>query len=146
MMRARLIHRSEQPAVSHRWLLAALFAALVIAGLLGMHTFSTAHSDVHVTAAPMGATAMSAEHVHAATGSMDAEADSGCPDCGQSGSHHAMIMACVLGLLVTLLLVCRAKPSPVRASAQRIVAPFLRAVGTLPPRPPSLLVLSISRT
>lgn len=158
MMRARLIHRSEQPAVSHRWLLAALFAALVIAGLLGMHTFSTAHSDVHVTAAPMGATAMSAEHVHAATGSMgnehmhaasgsmDAEADSGCPDCGQSGSHHAMIMACVLGLLVTLLLVCRAKPSLVRASAQSIVAPFLRAVGTLPPRPPSLLVLSISRT
>ena len=170
MMRARLIHRSEQPAVSHRWLLAALFAALVIAGLLGMHTFSTAHSDVHVTAAPMGPTAMSAEHVHAATGSMgnehmhaatgsmgnehmhaasgsmDAEADSGCPDCGQSGSHHAMIMACVLGLLVTLLLVCRAKPSLVRASAQSIVAPFLRAEGTLPPRPPSLLVLSISRT
>jgi hypothetical protein len=158
MMRARLIHRSEQPAVSHRWVPAALFAALVIAGLLGMHTFSTAHSDVHVTAAPMGATAMSAEHVHAAsgslgnehvhaaTGSLGAEVDSGCPDCGQSGSHHAMIMACVLGLLVTLLLVCRAKPSLVRASAQSIVFPFLRAVGTLPPRPPSLLVLSISRT
>jgi hypothetical protein len=40
MMRARLIHRSNQPAVSHRWLPAALFAALVIVGLLGMHTFS----------------------------------------------------------------------------------------------------------
>jgi len=99
------------------------------------------NEHMHAATWPMGN-----EHMHAATWTMDAEADSGCPDCGQSGSHHAMIMACVLGLLVTLLLVCRAKPSRVRASAQRIVAPFLRAVGTLPPRPPSLLVLSISRT
>lgn len=145
-MRARPIQRSDQPSVSHRWLLAALFAALVIAGLLGMHTFSTAHSDVHVVAASTGATAMDAEHMHAASGSMDADAGSGCPDCGESGSHHAMVMACVLGLLVTLLLVCRVKPSRVRTRAPSIVAPFLRAVGTLPPRPPSLIVLSISRT
>lgn len=150
-MRVRPIQRSEQPPASPRWLFAALFAALVIAGLLGMHTLSTAHSDSGVAAVSMGTgsmgtASMDADHVHAAPGSMDADADPGCLDCGTSNSPHAMIMACVLGLLVTLLLVCRAGPGLVRARGPSIVAPFLRAAINLRPRPPSLTVLSISRT
>ena len=146
MMHPQPTQPTQQPRVSSRWLFAALFAALVIAGLLGMHTLSTAHSDVHVTTASAVTTTTDAEHVHAASGSMDADADAGCLDCGQRGSHHAMIMACVLGLLVTLLLVCRAKPSLVGSFGPSIVAASLRAAGALPPRPPSLIVLSISRT
>lgn len=146
MMRPQTTQRIQQPPVSARWLFAALFAALVIAGLLGMHTLSTAHSDVHVAAASTGTTTMDAAHMHSAPGSMDADADSGCLDCGQGGSHHAMSMACVLGLLVTLLLVCRARPSLVGSRGPSIVAPFLSAVGALLPRPPSLITLSISRT
>ena len=170
-MRVRLIQRAEQPSASPRWLLAALFAALVIAGLLGMHTLSTGHSDSPVAAISMGTVStgtasmstastgtasmgtvstgtasMDADHGHAAPGPMEADADSGCLDCGTSDSPHAMIMACVLGLLVTLLLVCRAGPGLVRARGPSIVPPFLRAAITLRPRPPSLTVLSISRT
>lgn len=155
-MRARLIQRSEQPSASPRWLLAALFAALVIAGLLGMHTLSTGHSDSRVAAismgtismgtASIGTASMDADHGHAAPGPMEADADSGCLDCGTSDSPHAMMMACVLGLLVTLLLVCRTGPGLVRARGPSIVAPFLRAAISLRPRPPSLTVLSISRT
>ncbi|MGA1827334.1 DUF6153 family protein [Microbacterium sp.] len=161
MMRVRPIQQSEQPPASPRWLLAALFAALVIAGLLGMHTLSTAHSDSRVAAismgtasmgtasmgtASIGTASMDADHGHAAPGPMDADADSGCLDCGTSDSPHAMMMACVLGLLVTLLLVCRTGPGLVRARGPSIVAPFLRAAISLRPRPPSLTVLSISRT
>jgi hypothetical protein len=156
MMRVRLIQRSEQPSASPRWLLAALFAALVIAGLLGMHTLSTGHSDSRVAAismgtismgtASIGTASMDADHGHAAPGPMEADADSGCLDCGTSDSPHAMMMACVLGLLVTLLLVCRTGPGLVRARGPSIVAPFLRAAISLRPRPPSLTVLSISRT
>ncbi|WP_292827991.1 DUF6153 family protein [Microbacterium sp.] len=155
-MRVRLIQRSEQPSASPRWLLAALFAALVIAGLLGMHTLSTGHSDSRVAAismgtismgtASIGTASMDADHGHAAPGPMEADADSGCLDCGTSDSPHAMMMACVLGLLVTLLLVCRTGPGLVRARGPSIVAPFLRAAISLRPRPPSLTVLSISRT
>lgn len=155
-MRVRLIQRSEQPTASPRWLLAALFAALVIAGLLGMHTLSTGHSDSRVAAismgtismgtASIGTASMDADHGHAAPGPMEADADSGCLDCGTSDSPHAMMMACVLGLLVTLLLVCRTGPGLVRARGPSIVAPFLRAAISLRPRPPSLTVLSISRT
>ena len=155
-MRVRLIQRSEQPSASPRWLLAALFAALVIAGLLGMHTLSTGHSDSRVAAismgtismgtASIGTASMDADHGHAAPGPMEADADSGCLDCGTSDSPHAMMMACVLGLLVTLLLVCRTGPGLVRARGPSIVVPFLRAPISLRPRPPSLTVLSISRT
>lgn len=142
-MPTQLIQRSEESPGSHGWLLAALFAALVIVGLLGMHTLSTAHAESPVA---MGAMAMDADHVHAASGSMDADTDAACLDCGTSGPHHAMIMACVLGLLVTLLLVCRAKPGLVRTHGPSIVAPVLWPAIELLPRPPSLTVLSISRT
>ena len=150
-MRVRLIQRAEQAPASPRCLLAALFAALVIAGLLGMHTLSTGHSDSPVAAISMGTAStgtasMDTDHGHAAPGSMDTDADSGCLGCGTSDSPHAMIMACVLGLLVTLLLVCRTGPGLVGARGPGIVAPFLRAAITLRPRPPSLTVLSISRT
>jgi hypothetical protein len=140
------IQRSEQPPVPHRWLLAALFAALVIAGLLGMHTLSTAHTEMQVAAASTETAAMDAEHVQVASGSMDPDTDSGCLECGTSDSHHAMIMACVLGLLVTVLLVCRAKPGLIRARGPSIVTPFVRSAVRLLPRQPSLTVLTISRT
>lgn len=138
--------RSDHAPVSHGWVQTALFAALVIVGLLGMHTLSTAHTDSTVAAVSPGAMAMDADHSHAALGAVPAETDLGCLDCGSSDSHQAMIMACVLGLLVALLLVCRAKPGVVRIRRQSIVALFLRSALTLQPRPPSLTILSISRT
>ena len=145
-MRAQPILRCEQPPGPHRWLLAALLSALVIAGLLGMHTLSTAHSELRVAAVSTDRGAMDAQHMHIASASLDTGAVSGCPTCGRSDSHQAMIMACVLGLLVTLLLVCRAKPGLVRTRGPAVVAPFVRATVALLPRPPSLTALSISRT
>jgi hypothetical protein len=127
-------------------LLTALFAALVIAGLLGMHTFSTDHAESQMPAVSIAPGAMDADQMHATAASADSDAESDCLDCGPSDSHHAMIMACVLGLLVTLLLGCRAQPSLVRPRGPSIAAPFLRAAVALMARPPSLSVLSISRT
>lgn len=145
IMYSRPTQPPVQPPRSARWLLVTLFAAAVITGLLGMHTFSTTHADVFLSAAPAGATSH-AEHMHHSPPSAQAHPEADCGDCGQSGSHHAMAMACVLGLLVTLVLVCRARPSLVGGRGPSIVAPFLRAASTLLPRPPSLIVLSISRT
>ena len=134
-----------QPPGIPRWLLVALLAAAVITGLLGMHTLTTTHSDVFLSAAPAEAAAH-AEHSHLSLPSIQAHSDADCVDCGQNGSPHAMAMACVLGLLVTLVLACRARPSLVRGSGPSIFAPFLRRASTLLPRPPSLIDLSISRT
>ncbi|WP_137843227.1 DUF6153 family protein [Microbacterium sp. 2FI] len=136
--------------VSRPLLLTVLFAALVITGLLGMHTLTTAHAQHSVAVSTATVTAhvdpVHADHLHAEAATPDTHGDEGCADCGSSGSHHAMFMACVLGLLVTILLVSRVKPALLRVRGSGTVARFLRAVVLPPPRPPSLAYLSISRT
>lgn len=87
-----------------------------------------------------------ATHDHVSMMDEHAAADSGCVDCGSTGGHEALMLACVLGLMVTLLLLIRPGIGlfRVRGPSQRMVlslAPVARS-----PWPPSLHELSISRT
>ena len=118
-------------------LLIALTAALIV-GLLAMHALNspTAHAE---PAAAVSVHESGAAHDHDAP-----PTETGCPDCG---GHDAMLaMACVLALLVVSLLFLLPRTSVswggvfVRAGPLFVAGPAALA------RPPSLLVLCISRT
>lgn len=128
---------AASPAGFWRWVLVALFAAAVIAGLLGMHTLSTAHQGPTITSS----VAIDQGHTH-----HDQPATSSdCADCS-GGDHDALMMICVLAVLAALIFF-----SPSLRSVLHIRGPnHHRAVAAAPlprlQRPPSLVELSISRT
>ncbi|WP_141931965.1 DUF6153 family protein [Microbacterium sp. SLBN-146] len=140
------LDRTQQSSRSPLWFIAALFAGLVIVGLLSMHTIATAHAGVPGHASSTGITAPHPDHLHDSSLPMGDDAATACESCNENGPHHAMVMACVLGLLVTLLLVHRPAALLIRERGPSVLIQFLHALGTLLPRPPSLIVLSISRT
>ncbi|MDO8383948.1 MAG: DUF6153 family protein [Microbacterium sp.] len=133
--------RVARPPEFWRWALDVLFAAGVMIGLLGMHTLSVGHGDPAMTT-------VSAAAAHDQMSMMDehAAAESGCVDCGSTGGHEALMLACVLGLMATFLLLIRPGIDlfRVRGPSLRMVA-FLASVARSP-WPPSLHELSISRT
>ncbi|WP_251453552.1 DUF6153 family protein [Microbacterium sp. Marseille-Q6648] len=141
-MSPTLTRRHAQPPVFWRWAASALLAALVVLGLLGMHTLSTAHGDTGLT------TVAAAEHshAHAVTESGATDAEVGCADCGAGHDHSAMMLACALALMVAMILIGR-----VGRAMRHHRHPILVIGGDRPPvepspRPPSLVELSISRT
>lgn len=135
--------RVVRPPMFWQWAMSVVFASLVLVGLLGMHTLSVSHSE----SSPVAATSMEGGHGHDALAGSSGSLDVGCADCGATGEHDALMLACVLGLLVTILLAVRAGPRVIRSFGRpRIVAIALRSPILTPSRPPSLLELSISRT
>ncbi|CAG7600846.1 DUF6153 family protein [Leucobacter soli] len=153
---------------SPRCLISFGLLALVLAGLFGMHVLggSAGHGshDTRPLAALIGGDhkiadiGMSGSVVMAvekhASGMMaapdPAPGDTRCPGpCGDSDPGHVMLMVgCVLALLASVMLLIA--PLVRRHSWCSLVLAtrsLLRAGTVLPrPRPPSLLVLSISRT
>ncbi|MFT4124436.1 MAG: DUF6153 family protein [Microbacteriaceae bacterium] len=147
-------------------LLSAAAASLIIAGLLGMHTLTTSHDAAMLT----GTISSAAQAVSAAVGSdgpattadatmsaagmspagAPATADGHCVsgDCGTSMPDHTMLTMCVLALLsVAIVLLAPAVLARFRTGTpfpQPSPALLLRTLP--PPHPPSLHVLSISRT
>ena len=118
-------------------ILIALTAAL-IGGLLAMHALNdpAAHAD------PPAAVAV---HEAGAAHGIDAPpAGEGCPDC--AGQETMLAMSCVLALLVVSLLFLVPRPTGMRGVVSSRTGPVSAAGRTAPPRPPSLLVLCISRT
>lgn len=118
-------------------LLIALTAALIV-GLLAMHalTAPTAHAEP--------AAAVSVQETGTAHGHDAPPADDGCPDCG---GHEAMLaMACVLALLVVSLLFLLPRAGISWGVVFGRAGPLFIAGRAVPSRPPSLLVLCISRT
>ena len=118
-------------------LLIALTAAL-IAGLLAMHTLHapTAHAE---PAAVVSVLESGAGHGHDMP-----QTDTGCADCG---GHDAMLaMACVLALLVVSLLFVLPRAGLSWTAGLGLAGPRLFVGRTARCRPPSLLVLCISRT
>ena len=118
-------------------LLIALTAALIV-GLLAMHalTAPTAHAEP--------AAAVSAQETGATHGHDGPPADDGCPDCG---GHEAMLaMACVLALLVVSLLFLLPRAGITWGVVFGRAGPLMVAGRAALSRPPSLLVLCISRT
>ena len=118
-------------------LLIVLTAALIV-GLLAMHALTPPAGN----ASP--AAAVSVHEVGAAHGHDAPPADDGCPDCG---GHDAMLaMACVLALLVVSLLFLLPRAGISWGAVFGRAGPLMVAVQAALPRPPSLLVLCISRT
>jgi hypothetical protein len=118
-------------------LLIALTAALII-GLLAMHALN------HPTAHAEPAAAVSVQESGAAHGHDAPTTDAGCPDCG---GHDAMLaIACVLALLVVSLLFLLPRASVDWGGVVGRAGPLFVAGRAALSRPPSLLVLCISRT
>lgn len=132
----------------HRVLLTFTAAFVLIAGLLAMHTLST--GDAHIES---GVTAAAGHDQLASSATMDSAAveDGHCPgDCGTPGNmpgHSMLLMVCALALLAAVIIVL-APALLTRLSTTLGMTVLVRDVArALPrPRPPSLLVLSISRT
>lgn len=125
---------------------------LLIAGLLGMHTF-TADTAGHGTAAVSQATTVlnhDAERSSTAAAGSDSSirCDDACHMSVQPGHGHTdMVDACVLALLVGVLLLIPPMLWYRLSPLVRLTASSWRLVATtLLPRPPSLIFLSISRT
>ncbi|WP_169580989.1 MULTISPECIES: DUF6153 family protein [Microbacterium] len=139
-MNAIVLNPVQRPRV-WRWAVAVLFTVGVMAGLLGMHTFSAGHSGP-------AAGAMSVEIEAHSHGDSDREGDAGlggCADCAHP-EHHELVMACVLALLATLLVLVvpsSAASTGRDAPSRRGPPAIVRAIGA---RHPSLHELSISRT
>ena len=132
------------PPMLWRWMLSVLLAALVMVGLLGMHTLMTGHPEAPMTAV----SSISAEHGHGPSSDTGVVAETACADCAPGAAHDALMAACVLGLLAVVLWAARSGPGVIRGRS-RGPSPLARVVGVLLsvlPRPPSLLDLSISRT
>ncbi len=140
-----------------RRLAVALFAVpAILVGLLGMHVLTTggmgepmaaAISAIHAAAAAP----FSADRTDMAMGEVSPPAPAPLPldnCCGLCGPRHGMLgMACVLALLVALVLLTLhlvlAGWQPLGRHAAALLA---KAAALAPPSPPSLHVLSISRT
>ena len=118
-------------------LLIALTTALIV-GLLAMHALNTPTTHAEPAAA-VAVHDTSAAHGHDAP-----PADDGCPDCG---GHEAMLaMACVLALLVVSLLLLLPRAGVGWGVAFGRAGPLFIAGRAALSRPPSLLVLCVSRT
>ncbi|MFH8253141.1 DUF6153 family protein [Microbacterium sp. B2969] len=132
-----------------RALIGVAFALGVIVGLLAMHTLSGGGEQGH--GSTPAAVAAGADMHSAGVSEHSGMADLESCDCGTSDPAHGqsmLAMACVLGLLITLLVLAipvalgrvDARDSLLGFAIERAGRALARA------RPPSLYVLSISRT
>lgn len=147
----------------HRLLLTFTTALLLIAGLLAMHTLTDmltlghADSSTVTSGSPSGlhdsgATVEAVSMFEATTAlGQDARTEHCSGDCGDAGGvpdHSMLMMVCVLALLAAVIVLL----APMLLALLGVAMALLRLHGrtvlaALPhPRPPSLLVLSISRT
>lgn len=141
-----------------RLLLAAPIALAIITGLLSMHVLTGSHQ-------PALASEISAMSTHSQVGSAPAAADDtpmtaaaaegagghcqdGCGSPAGKPDHSMLMMVCVLALLaaVIVLLAPTSRALLTYAVARSRSHTRTLLVGLPHPRPPSLLVLSISRT
>ncbi|WP_136708050.1 DUF6153 family protein [Agromyces sp. H66] len=148
MSTIRVLVRSRSQA--GRLILSLLAAIGVIVGLLAMHTISSqgpahGHSTEASTGQQVEESSIGAVPVWAA---IDAEP---CGDSCASPSHgpdHSMLMVtCVLALLVVLIVLAPPSMLAKLASALALWRRYAIVLGRVArPRPPSLSLLSISRT
>ena len=125
-------------------------AVALIAGLLAMHTLTA--GNAHLESAP--AISSAADHDQAMAGpavegtAIDAGHCLG--DCGAPGNmpnHSILMMVCVLALLAAVIIVLAPALLARLSMSLGVVVLVADMPRALPrPRPPSLLVLSISRT
>ena len=132
-----------------RLVLALTVAPAVLAGLLAMHVLSGSGGESAV-AGHHAMTFVEAADIHTATGVMDHHADASSagvcgPDCERD--HQMSAAACVLAILVAAFALA-ISAGWFRTGWLLRPARYLSLLSWSPaePTPPSLLVLSISRT
>lgn len=131
----------------HRIFLTLGFAVALITGLLAMHTISAGHT--HIESAQ---TASASDHGLNAVAMDGTVGDTGhcVDDCGAPGpmpDHSMLLMVCALALLAAVIVaVAPALFARLGVSLSLPVLVRNAARALRPARPPSLLVLSISRT
>lgn len=149
----RLIRGRGESLPTRAFFVAIAAALMIITGLVGMHTLSAGMADPsmsavsHDTAAPLHAT----QTMHAVSTADDTvqACHGACSTTDAPPSQHdAVMMACVLALLVGFAFLIPAfltYRTLVFPKKLQLVSTHLRNHSLLP-RPPSLIVLSISRT
>ncbi len=125
-------------------------AVALIAGLLAMHTLTA--GITHLESAPAMSSAAVHDQAMAGPAVEGTAVDTGdcLGDCGVSGNmpnHSMLMMVCVLALLAAVIIVLAPALLARLAMSLGVVVLAVDVPRALPrPRPPSLLVLSISRT
>lgn len=141
-------------SIVHSWssfarlLMAVAVSLAVIVGLLAMHTLSTADSAHGSRHAEVATEAHGTAQMPIAGQSADAGPQPcDCVEPAPAPAHSMLLMSCVLALLVVLLLLAPPSLVGTLGALRSIGTGVARAHGALArPQPPSLLVLSISRT
>lgn len=132
------------PTMAGRLLVSLFAGAAIIVGLLAMHTMNADADDMAPTSAVSVGAVMPDHHAHVAATAGGVDCGIACP--GDMPSHDMSVMACVLALLMLLLVI--GVPAIVRLrTAAAPPGPASRWPSTaIAAQPPSLQVLSISRT
>ena len=142
-------HARLTPGV-RRFLLAAPIALAIITGLLSMHVLASetsamsTHSQVGSAPAAADDTPMTAAAAEGAGG----HCQDGCGSPAGMPDHSLLMMVCVLALLAAVIvLLAPTFRALLTYAVDRSRSHTRTLLAGLPhPRPPSLLVLSISRT
>lgn len=119
----------------------------ILVGLLAMHVLTTGPSHAADAHGSIGHASMAAdESVSAHTLTAHSHETTDCDSvCG--ADHDMLGMACILALLMTALIVTVRLTLLRWSSPPPIASTIMARISALaPPQPPSLLVLSISRT
>jgi len=131
------------PHRSHLWVLTVVLG--IVLGLLGMHTLS-GDAMGHGPGMSMSAAHASATAPHAAAPHVSSGAP-GAADVSDPPLHSSMLMSCVLALLAALTLIVPPTASVgLRPRLHRMPGSRASLTRAAPPRPPSHIVLCISRT
>lgn len=136
---------------SDRWFVAMFSVLAILVGLVAMHVLTGGMNEATAVSLP---TASAIHHAHEvpAPADMPMTPSHGAPagDCGGGPcmpGHDMLNMLCVLALLVTVILFALQLLLSGWPALTRVVSTLQRnAVALAPPAPPSLHVLSISRT
>ncbi|WP_309708983.1 DUF6153 family protein [Pseudolysinimonas sp.] len=125
-------------------------AVALIAGLLAMHTLTA--NSAHIESAPALLSAADLDQVMVAGANEDMAGDARhcMGDCGAPANmpdHSILMMVCALALLAAVIIVLPPALLARFGMSLGVAALIADVPRALPrPRPPSLLVLSISRT
>lgn len=129
-----------------RKLLLSLVASVaIVIGLVAMHSLNLEGGHSAAVSSLSPAAAAVDHHGMVETGA--AATPAGVADCDGACEHSLMVMACILALMVTVIVLAASRSTMSREHHRRAAAPLMELRATLAPvTPPSLVVLSISRT
>lgn len=120
----------------------------ILVGLLAMHSFNI--EGGHSGHSASSSAAASADHHVVSADTHDATAATplaGLAECDGDCEHTMTLMACIMALMVSMIVLGSSRATVIETGITRVISSVVEPRGTLAPAvPPSLHVLSISRT